>query len=103
MAKLLGDVLPILWEEGEVTVCTKGELLLSRCNAVAFASVVAAASTATPCQQIVEQAFAPVALGRWFGVMAIVLAETLIPLGASRQCGCQVQEGWMPLGDAIGF
>lgn len=102
-AKLLGDVLPILWEEGEVIVGSKGELLLSRCNAVALASVVATASTATPRQQVVEQAFTPMALGRWFGAMAIRLAETLIPLGASRQGGCQLQEGWVPLGDAIAF
>ena len=48
MAKLLSDVLPILWEEWVVMVCSKGELLLSRCDAVVFASGVAAAVVATP-------------------------------------------------------
>jgi hypothetical protein len=39
---------------------------------------------------------APIALGSSFGVMEMLLAETLISLGASLQSGCQLQEGWMP-------
>ena len=33
--------------------------------------------------------------------MAILVAETLITLGASFQCGCQLQKGWVPFTDAI--
>ena len=33
--------------------------------------------------------------------MAILLAETLITLGASLQRWCQRQEAWVPLTDAI--
>jgi hypothetical protein len=36
-------------------------------------------------------------------VMAILLAETLIMLGAFLQCGCQCQETWVPFTDAIAF
>ena len=35
--------------------------------------------------------------------MAILLAETLITLGAAAQRWCQCQEAWMPLTDAIAF
>ena len=40
------------------------------------------------------------ALGCPFAVMAILLAETLITLGASFQCGCQGQEAGVPFSDA---
>jgi hypothetical protein len=40
-------------------------------------------------------------LGSTFGVMAILLAETLIPFGASPQAGCQLQETGVPFADAI--
>jgi hypothetical protein len=40
-------------------------------------------------------------LGSTFGVMAILLAETLITLGASLQRWCQLQETGLPLTDAI--
>ena len=43
------------------------------------------------------------ALGSTFGVMAILLADTLITLGAAFQCGCQGQEAWVPFTDAIAF
>ena len=36
-------------------------------------------------------------------MMAILLAETLITLGAAVQCGCQGQEAWVPFTDAIAF
>ena len=36
-----------------------------------------------------------------FGVMAILLAETVITLGASFERWCQGQETWVPLTDAI--
>jgi hypothetical protein len=35
--------------------------------------------------------------------MAILLAEMLIPLGASLQAGCQLQKAGVPLTDAISF
>jgi hypothetical protein len=44
-----------------------------------------------------------VALGCSFAVMAILLAETLITLGAAAQRWCQGQETWVPLSDAIAF
>lgn len=43
------------------------------------------------------------ALGCSLGVMAILLAEMLIPLGASLQAGCQLQKAGVPLTDAISF
>ena len=36
-------------------------------------------------------------------MMAILLAETLITLGAAVQCGCQLQKGWVPFTDANAF
>jgi hypothetical protein len=42
-------------------------------------------------------------LGSTFGVMAILLAETLIPFGASPKAGCQLQETGVPFADAISF
>ena len=41
------------------------------------------------------------ALRRSLGVVAILLAETLITLGASFQGWCQLQETGVPLTDAI--
>jgi hypothetical protein len=35
--------------------------------------------------------------------MVIGLAKTLISLGVSLQRRCQLQEGWKPMVDAIGF
>jgi hypothetical protein len=46
MAKLLSDVLPFLWEEWVVMVSGKGQVLLSRCDAVVFASGIAAIAVA---------------------------------------------------------
>ena len=43
------------------------------------------------------------ALVSTFGVMAILLAETLITPGAFLHCGCQGQEAWVPFTDAIAF
>ena len=43
------------------------------------------------------------ALGSTFGVMAILLAETLIMLGAPFESWCQGQEAWVPFTDAIAF
>ena len=42
-------------------------------------------------------------LGSTFGVMAILLAETLITLGASLQRWYQLQETGVPFTDAIAF
>ncbi len=41
------------------------------------------------------------ALGSTLDVMAILLAETLITLGAVFEGWCQCQEAWVPLTDAI--
>ena len=40
------------------------------------------------------------ALGSTFAVMAILMAETLITLGASLQRWCQGQEAWVAFSDA---
>ena len=43
------------------------------------------------------------ALGSTFAVMAILLAETLITLGAPLQRWCQCQEAWVPITRGLAF